>query len=126
MASGWIRAFRAVPWNEVLVAAPAAVAGAKKVLTALQKKREADRAASATGAAARPPVDPELTALHQRIVDLETDLVDATRVLDNLADQSARLVAAVEALHRRARSLTWACAALAVVVSSLLVWVSLR
>ena len=126
MASGWIRAFRAVPWNEVLAAAPAAVAGAKKVLTALQKKRETERTASATDAAARTPVDPDLQALHQRIVDLETDLVDATRVLNNLADQSAQLVAEVEALRRRARVLTWVSVALAAVVFAFLLWLSLR
>jgi hypothetical protein len=113
MAVGWIRAIRAVPWNEVIAAAPVVVGGAKKILTALQKKERADRAASRVNPSSPPPNDPELRALHRRIVDLEGDLVDATQVLNHLADQHAQLVIAVEALRRRTRIITWTCVVLA-------------
>ena len=126
MATGWIRAFRAVPWNEVIAAAPMVVGSAKKILSALQKKDQGGRAAARTDPAAPPPADPELRLLYQRISDLEAELVDATEVLKNLADQHAQLVVALEALRQRTRALVWTCALLAAVTIGLLLWLSTR
>jgi len=126
MALGWIRAFRAVPWSEVIAATPVVVASAKKILAGLQKKQQADRSASRADTAAPPPADPELRALHQRVVGLKADLVDATQVLDNLSQQHAQLVVAVEALRKRTQALVWSCLGLAVVVAGLVLWLSLR
>jgi hypothetical protein len=126
MATGWIRAFRAVPWNEVIAAAPMVVGSAKRILSALQKKEREDRSASRADPAAPLPADPELRVLHQRIVDLEADLVGATEVLKKLADQHAQLVVALEALRQRTRALVLTCALLAAVTSGLLLWLSAR
>jgi small-conductance mechanosensitive channel len=126
MATGWIRAIRAVPWNEVIAAAPTVVGSAKRILSALQKKQRGENAASRSGPATPLPVDPELRALHQRIDELKADLVDATEVLENLADQHAQLVVALEALRERTRALVWASALLAAIVLGVLAWLTVR
>lgn len=126
MAIGWIRAFRAIPWNEVIAAAPVVVASAKKILAGLQKKEQAGRSAPRADPAAPLPSDPDLRALHQRIAGLEADLVDATQILKNLADQHAQLVVAVETLRVRTRTLVWTCSALAVAVTGLGLWLLQR
>lgn len=126
MGSGWMRAFRAVPWSEVIAAAPAVVASAKKILAGLQKRQQSERSATRMDPVTPPPADPELRALHQRIVDLKADLVEATQVLDNLAQQHAQLVIAVEALRKRTQTLAWTCLGLAVVVAGLVLWLALR
>ena len=126
MASGWIRAVRAVPWSEVIAAAPMVVGSAKRILSALQKKEQGDRAAARAAPATPPPADPELRALHQRIIDLEADLVGATEVLKKLADQQARLVVALEALRQRTRALVWTCSLLAAFSIGMLVWLAAR
>ena len=115
-----------MPWREVIAAAPAVVVGAKKILAGLQKKEQAERSAGRTSPATPPPADPELRNLYERIADLETTLVDSTQVLDNLANQNAQLVIAVEALRQRTRKLTWTGTGLVVAVLGLLLWLSLR
>jgi hypothetical protein len=126
MAAGWIRAFRAVPWNEVIAAAPLVMGRAKTILSALQNRERGERVATRADPATPPPVDPELRVLHQRIVDLKADLVDATEVLKNVADQQASLVVALEALRQRTRALVWTCAILTAAIVGLLVWLATR
>lgn len=126
MAAGWLRAIRAVPWNEVVAAAPIVLGSAKKILSALQKREQGERAAARADAAMPPPADPELRALHQRIVELEADLTGATEILKNLAAQHAQLVVAVEALRQRSRVLAWTVAGLAAVLIGSLLWWAAR
>lgn len=126
MAAGWMRAIRAVPWNEVVAAAPIVLGSAKKILSALQKREQGERAAARADAAMPPPADPELRALHQRIVELEADLTGATEILKNLAAQHAQLVVAVEALRQRSRVLAWTVAGLAAVLIGSLLWWAAR
>lgn len=115
-----------MPWNEVVAAAPIVLGSAKKILSALQKREQGERAAARADAAMPPPADPELRALHQRIVELEADLTGATEILKNLAAQHAQLVVAVEALRQRSRVLAWTVAGLAAVLIGSLLWWAAR
>jgi len=101
------------------------VGSAKKIVFALQSRQQAERAASRADPAP-PPADPELRALHQRMVDLKADLVDATEVVKSLADQHAQLVVALEALRQRTRALVWTCALLTAVIIGLVLWLAQR
>jgi hypothetical protein len=119
MAAGWIRAIRAVPWSDVVAAAPMVLGSAKTVLAALQKKKESER-----GGAAAVPDDPQGRVLQQRVADLEADLVATTEVLRNLATQHAQLVAELEALRGQTRLLGWTSALLTAVALGLVLWLA--
>lgn len=124
--AGWIRAIRAVPWGEVIAAAPLVVGSAKKILSTLRRKEETARATARAEPAELLSDDAALRSLQLRIADLEKDLIGATEILENLADQHAQLVIAVEALRTRIRTLTWTCVALAVLTSGLVLWLFMR
>jgi hypothetical protein len=126
MATGWIRAFRAVPWGEAIAAAPLVVASAKKVLAALRTREHADRMAPRSGPAEPLGAAPNLNTLHHRLIDLESDLVRASEVLNRLADQNAQLAVLVERLRLRTQALMWTCAVLAACTFGLLVWALFR
>ncbi|MBL8539767.1 MAG: hypothetical protein JNK68_05280 [Betaproteobacteria bacterium] len=125
MAAGWIRAIRAVPWTDVVAAAPVVLGTARKMVAALQRKIRAEQAAAPEAVA--PAVGgPQLHALHERIVELETDLVSATEVIRSLADQHAQVVATLEALRQKTRLLGWVSALLAAAMGGLALWIALR
>ncbi len=123
--AGWLRAIRAVPWTDIVAAAPMVLGSARKVVSALQTKVQATRTVAPADAAPRPD-DPQLRVLHERVADIETDLVAATEIIRNLADQHAQVVSALEALRQKTRVLTWTGALLAAVVVGLLLWLASR
>src|SRR5262245_28591743 len=105
---GWIRAFRAIPWVELLAAAPVVAKGARN-LWATVSKREAP---PAVGAAP----DDRHRALDAQIEELRRELTATSELVTQLADQNSRLVEAVAILRVRTRVLMAASAALAVAV----------
>ena len=102
------------------------VGSAKKILSTLRRKEETARASARAEPAEPLSDDAALRSLQLRIADLERDLIGATEILENLADQHAQLVIAVEALRTRIRTLTWTCVALAVLTSGLVLWLFMR
>lgn len=121
--AGWIHAIRAVPWTDVVAAAPIALGSARKIVSALQRRGQAQRTAAPDDPA--PPADePQLRVLQERVAELETDLVSATEVIRSLADQHTQVVAAMGALRARTRLLTWASMLLAAVMIGLLLWLA--
>ena len=104
---GWLSAFRAIPWNEVIAAAPVVVQGARKLLDKV-KKREAAPAAREPLAA-----DDPLAALRARVAELQEQQAAVSALVQSLAEQNEKLVAAVGVLRLRTRVLTWLCLVLA-------------
>ncbi|HQR52927.1 MAG TPA: hypothetical protein PLZ79_06630 [Burkholderiales bacterium] len=114
-----------MPWTDVVAAAPVVLGTARKMVAALQRKIRAEQAAAPEAVA--PAVGgPQLHALHERIVELETDLVSATEVIRSLADQHAQVVATLEALRQKTRLLGWVSALLAAAMGGLALWIALR
>ena len=99
-----------VPWGQVIDAAPKVAEGATKLWGAVtrRKKDEADLPPSTGSAptAAIPPEDAlrqmhaEVQALRTSVGDLRDELLAATGLIKQLADQNTVLVQRVE-LHRR-------------------------
>ena len=129
MSLGLFGALKAIPWSEVVGAAPTVVRGAQQ----LWKKVRDDPADAPAPPAAPPPAAPgddphaaALAALAARADALEArtamhgrEAVAASELIATLAEQNARLIEAVEGLRQRARTLLVAVGVLGVAVVAL-------
>ncbi len=108
MAINWITAFKLIPWGDVVQAAPGVVRGAKELWS--RTKKNAKKVADQGG---KHPVIGESEQLMQRLGQLESEQVEATALINTLAEQNAQLVAALEVLRVRTRALFAFCILLA-------------
>ena len=126
MAINWLYALKAIPWADVVQAAPAIVKSARKLFNAARSSEP-------------PPVDTRETyaeddaSLHARLSRVEAALqnVDAEQnasaeLIRSLAEQNARVVEAIEVLRARTRVLMVVTTTLAVAFVVLAVWVATR
>ena len=127
MALGWFGALKAIPWGDVVGAAPTVVRGAQQLW---QKVRS--EPAEAARPAAPPPApgdDPRqaahaalaarVDALEARTAALTHEAHAASELIATLADQNARLIDAVEQLRLRLRLLFAAATVLTLAVAVL-------
>jgi hypothetical protein len=123
MAISWLTAFKAIPWGDVIAAAPTVAQGAKKLWGAVGR--------GDAGSAAAPgslPADAEgrLRTLEAQIAGLQRDNAASSELIKSLAEQNSRLVDAVEILRVRTRALLALCLALAVILAGLALWLLWR
>lgn len=126
MAIPWLVALKVIPWGDVIEHAP-------KVLNAARKLMDRQKAPPASTTA---PVPLDLGDAPPTVGELKNRLIEARQLIDQqaavqtqmaqtvaeLAEQNARLVAAVDVLRKRTRILLWVVALLAVGV----VWLFAR
>jgi len=104
-------AIKLIPWGDVVQATPSIVRGARDLWSRTRKtKEQADAHAVAETSA-----DP----LAERVRQLEAEQLDASKLINTLAEQNAQLVATLDAVRRRQRLLTAACVLLAVGLAAL-------
>lgn len=119
MALPWLLALKVIPWGDVIEHAP-------KVLNAARKLMDRQKAPESPTITAKPldlapDAQPSLGELRNRLIEAR-QLIDQqaevqlqmTQTLGELAEQNARLVAAVELLRVRTRVLMVVVAALAI------------
>ncbi|WP_018412737.1 hypothetical protein [Methyloversatilis thermotolerans] len=114
MAISWIGAVKAVPWGDVIAAAPGVVQGANALWERVARKRGRDEAAPAVH-----PGEPEgdrIAALERTVVELQKEALASSQLIRTLAEQNAQLIAKADALQLRVRVLTLAGAGLLVAV----------
>ena len=109
--SGWITAFKAIPWAALIAAAPTIATSARKLWDAV-RKQEAPRV-SGQGQAA------DQRALEEQVAELRRELTAASELVSNLAEQNTRLVEAVEVLRVRTRVLLLASVVMTVALIGL-------
>ncbi|MBS3916466.1 MAG: hypothetical protein KGZ31_02100 [Sulfuritalea sp.] len=120
MPIGWLTIFKAIPWSDVVAAAPTVVKGARKLVDAVRKRGgEGEAAGEASVNDAGDPAT-RLRQMEARIEQMETRQQSALALMESLAEQQEKLVAAVEVLRLRSRFLLLACGALAVIVALVL------
>jgi hypothetical protein len=95
--AGWIAAFKVIPWAELIVAAPAVVKGAQKLWATVTKQET-------PALSGQDPVARQ-RALEAQVGELRRELMAASELVKNLAEQNSRLVSAVEILRLRTRVL---------------------
>jgi hypothetical protein len=127
MAINWLFALKAVPWSDVVQAAPAIVKGARKLFNTARTSEP-------------PPVGPEdaysgadADSVHARLARLEAALHDvdaeqnsSAELIRSLAEQNARVVEAIEVLRARLRILLGVTVGLALAFAVLAIWVLTR
>ncbi len=105
MAIGWLTIFKAIPWPDVVAAAPTVVKGARKLVDAMRKPGgEGEIADSEAGEAFVDPVT-RLQHMEARIGELEGRQQAALALVESLAEQQEKLVSAVEVLRLRSKFL---------------------
>lgn len=131
MATGWWSVLKTVPWSEVISAAPQVATGARRLWDTVARK-----SAGAAGTMPDPfTQDDEQEDFFGTLVmrveknelslaDLRTQMLQASEIIANMADQNAQLIAKMDAARKRMRWLGLAAGAstiLALVALSLVV-----
>jgi hypothetical protein len=127
MAIPWLIALKVIPWGDVIEHAP-------RVLNAARKLMDRQKAPPGVVPSSSTPLDlgdapPSLGELKNRLVEAR-QLIDQQAALQTqmaqtvaeLAEQNARLVAAVDVLRKRTRILLWAV----VLLGAGVLWALLR
>ncbi|MBK6629598.1 MAG: hypothetical protein IPG33_00395 [Betaproteobacteria bacterium] len=105
MAIGWLTIFKAIPWSDVVAAAPTVVKGARKLVDAVRNRGgEGEAPADPAGEAATDPVV-RLQRMEARIEELEGRQQAALALVESMAEQQEKLVSAVEVLRLRSKFL---------------------
>ncbi|GAB3384396.1 hypothetical protein [Massilia agri] len=123
MATGWWSVLKTVPWSEVINAAPQVATGARRLWDTVARK-----SSTSPGPAmeAQPEEDVFGTLVlrveknEANLADLRTQMLQASEIIANLADQNAQLIAKMELARTR---LLWL--GMAAGVSSILALVAL-
>ncbi len=117
--AGWITVFKAVPWVDVIAAAPGVARSAKKLLTGIRNRQRGEGGEN-------PPESEEtrLEALEAQVLELKQELNASAEIIKSLTEQHARLVEVVGILRFRTRALLVVCVVLVVfsIVLAVDVW----
>jgi septal ring factor EnvC (AmiA/AmiB activator) len=117
MAIGWLKVIQSVPWSDVISNAPKVADGAKGLWDRMSKKVAADTEASDDVAPTQTApthtleqLQSELAALRSSHLQLETQMLGATELINSLAQQNQDLVQRVDRLQSQMRWLRGVCA----------------
>lgn len=97
----WLTAAKAIPWTDVIAAAPGIARGARELWKRVKTR---DDAQAAPDTVIDDPVA-RLAALEHSVADLNQEAALRSELIAQLAEQNERLVAA---LDRQQRSTRWA------------------
>jgi len=125
MALSWLVALKAVPWTDLVQAAPGIVKGARKLYTSV-RGGSAVEATTARTAAGVGGIDARVAQIENRLATLMAEQQASAELIRNLADQNARLIEAVEIMRARARILFVLCVASSAGCIALAVWTMTR
>ncbi len=123
MAISWLTAFKAIPWGDVIAAAPSVAQGAKKLWGAVGR---GDAGSAAAPGSLSADAEGRLRTLEAQIAGLQRENAASSELIKSLAEQNSRLVDAVEILRIRTRALLALCLALAVLLAGLALWLLWR
>ncbi|MBI3530121.1 MAG: hypothetical protein HY067_19415 [Betaproteobacteria bacterium] len=133
MAIPWLAAaFKAIPWKEVVTAAPSIVEGTKKLWSSVTRTEkqpspanEQSDESSSTHSDQLSAIEARLLALEARTAEIAHQAVTSAQLIKSLAEQNAQLVQAVEILRLRTRKLVWFTGALGLAAGFLIIWMIL-
>jgi len=124
MPSPWLLALKVIPWGDVIEHAPKVLNAARKLVDRQREQQHPAGSAQTTVApgAAAPTTEQlqsRLQVANERIDGLLQSQEQLTQTVADLAEQNARLVAAVNVLRLRTRLLLGAAAVGAVALIAL-------
>ncbi|MFC5458794.1 hypothetical protein [Massilia niabensis] len=113
MAASWLRMLKAVPWSEVIAAAPQVAGSARRLWETVGRRGAPEPGIDLGEAMAHAPIDEDVAILAARIeqqdatiAQLHGQVREATKVITELADQNAQLVARMQAARERLSTVT--------------------
>jgi len=109
MAVAWLKVLKAVPWSDVIAAAPQVANGARKLWDTVGRKQGAPGAMGEEAIMPAQAMDDDgvaLLAAHIEqqdvaIAQMHNQLREASKLITELADQNAQLIAKMEAARGR-------------------------
>jgi len=105
MAAGWFTVLKAVPWSEVISAAPQLASGARRLWDAVGRKAPLEETPEQAGQYEYPDTVGALVQRLERneatIADLHGQMLSASEIIARLADQNSQLVVKMEAARVR-------------------------
>jgi len=127
MAINWIFALKAVPWADLVQAAPHIVKGARRLFNTARSSEPPPVGTADTGADARAePVQVRLNRIESSLHALDAEQDSSAELIRSLAEQNARVVQAIEVLRARTRFLFGVCIGLTVLVVASAIWMLTR
>jgi len=99
----WLTALKVLPWGDMIEYAPKVVSGAQKVWQRVKTGKDGEVIDTTMPLSADPQTEAQL--LRQEIQQLQTQQLDLSNLMKQLADQNQRLVEAVNVLRVRTRML---------------------
>ena len=107
-AAGWLKMLRAVPWSEVLAAAPQVAGSARRLWETVGRRGVPEPGFDLGEAMAHAPIDEDVAILAARIeqqdatiAQLHGQVREASKLITELADQNAQLIARIETARER-------------------------
>jgi hypothetical protein len=94
--AGWLSAFKAIPWGDLIAAAPTVVRGTRRLLETVRYRKAEEPG---------PDLASRVRSLEAQVAELRGELTSASTLLATLAEQNERLVEAVAILQKRTRAL---------------------
>ena len=111
----WLTALKVLPWSEMIEYAPKLVNGAQKLWQRMKtEKAETDAIIIEQAPQSEIETVRELQELKQQLQDVQTQQLELSNLVSELAAQNQRLVGAVEVLRVRTRVLFCLSAALGI------------
>lgn len=118
MAAGWLKMLKAVPWSEVIAAAPQVAGGARRLWETVGRKGAPVPEMDLGEAMAHAPIDEDVAILAARIeqqdaaiTQLHGQVREASKLITELADQNAQLIARLQAARERLKLVGFVAAA---------------
>ncbi|MGX4640193.1 hypothetical protein [Massilia sp. SYSU DXS3249] len=107
-AAGWLKMLKAVPWSEVLAAAPQVAGSARRLWETVGRRGVPEPGFDLGEAMAHAPIDEDVAILAARIeqqdatiAQLHGQVREASKLITELADQNAQLIARIETARER-------------------------
>lgn len=126
MALSWLTALKAVPWADVVQAAPGIVQGARKLFTAAKGYAESGTAEAGPGATRGGGLEARLQPIETAIDALQSEQRSTAELIRSLAEQNASIIAALDLMRNRVRIVTGVCIGLAIALAALALAYTLR
>ena len=108
MATGWWSVLRTVPWSEVINAAPQVATGARRLWDTVARKSGAAPGMAPGMVMEEEPQEDFFGTLVMRVeknemtlADLRGQMLQASEIIANLADQNAQLIAKMDMARTR-------------------------
>ncbi|MCC6534230.1 MAG: hypothetical protein IT531_16900 [Burkholderiales bacterium] len=126
MAINWVVALKAVPWTDLVQAAPAIVKGARRLFSSARAGVATDIARSAIPGTQHGGIDARLAAIEAALDAMGSEQRASAELIRSLAEQNARVIETMAIMRARARILLGLCIALSVALIVLALWVGTR